>query len=135
MLGIRSMDDDVDLELRGNPWNFGINGYDGTHGRSLLCHFFEAFAIYQWMPIASACVAVNYACPCCPVDANSIFFTKGATVVPPSAPTSQATGHQAPPLQTTGDSRRMPRNVFAQHAEPPPPYQPPDGAFLYGTFA
>ena len=139
------------MKLRGNPWATGINGHDGIHARSLLCHLFQAFASRNWKPLTSADVSAKYVHqengPDYPIDVHSIFFIYDAAVPQPSAPSFQATGYPAsafpatgypapafqatgypaPPLQTGGYPN--PQYGFAQSFSPPPPYEPP----AYGT--
>ena len=38
----------LEFKLLGNPWNCGIDGHDGLHGRSLICHLINALASRSW---------------------------------------------------------------------------------------
>ena len=118
----------LEFKLLGNPWGDGLTGYDGLHGRSLICHLFHALANHHWKPVTSADVSAKYVHqdkgPDYPIDVDSIFFTfDPAAAVQPSAPPPQVPYYQP----------------YSQPFAPPPPYgftaPPPYEPPAYGAFS
>ena len=109
----------LEFKLIGNPWNGDIDGHDGLHGRSLICHLINALASRSWRPVTSADVSAKYVHPDkgadYPIDVDSIFFAHDPTPVQPAA--SQPYGPPPPYDSVQYDN--------------PPPYDPP----AYGGFA
>ena len=90
----------LEFKLQGNPWSCGIDGHDGIHGRSLVCHLIHALASHNWRPVTSADVSAKYVHqkngPDYPIDVDSIFFTYDPTPVQPSAPPSMSYYNRTP---------------------------------------
>ncbi len=49
-----------ELKLNKNPWNYGINGHDGAHGRVMLCYLIKILAQMSWLLILSADISAKY---------------------------------------------------------------------------
>ena len=88
----------MEVKLNGNPWSFGFNGHDGTHGRVLLAHLLRLLASMGWFLILSADVSAKYVHqdkgPDYPVDVHSWWFMQMGQ--PALAPNQQFA--TAPPM-------------------------------------
>ena len=118
----------LEFKLQGNPWSCGIDGHDGLHGRSLICHLFHALASHNWRPVTSADVSAKYVHqdngPDYPIDVDSIFFTYDPTPVQPSAP-------PLPYFQPYSQPYTQPPSYGFLQQDNPPPYDPPAYGALY----
>ena len=119
----------LEFKLLGNPWNCGIDGHDGLHGRSLICHLINALASRSWRPVTSADVSAKYVHQDkgadYPIDVDSIFFAHDPTPVQPSAPPPM------PYFQSYSQPYGPPPSYGSVQYDNPPPYDPP----AYGGFA
>lgn len=119
----------LEFKLLGNPWNCGIDGHDGLHGRSLICHLINALASRSWRPVTSADVSAKYVHqdkgPDYPIDVDSIFFAHDPTPVQPSAPPPM------PYFQSYSQPYGPPPSYGSLQYNNPPRYDPP----AYGGFA
>ena len=119
----------LEFKLLGNPWNCGIDGHDGLHGRSLICHLINALASRSWRPVTSADVSAKYVHQDkgadYPIDVDSIFFAHDPTPVQPSAPPPM------PYFQSYSQPYGPPPPYDSVQFDNPPPYDPPP----YGGFA
>ena len=110
-------DQSWEIKLNGNPWNYGINGHDGAHGRVLLCFLLQAFAQLGWRHVLSADVSAKYVHqengPDYPIDVHSWWFMYDPAVAKEASQTQYGLGNQyGPPV---GQS---------QSFAPPPPINP-----------
>ena len=76
----------IEIALKGNPWSYGTNGHDGTHGRVLLCHLLSFCASMGWYIILSADVSAKYhlyrdKSPDYPLDVHSWWFMRMESVL------------------------------------------------------
>ena len=128
----------LEFKLLGNPWSCGIDGQDGLHGRSLICHLFHALASHNWKPVTSADVSAKYVRQDngvhYPIDVDSIFFTYDLTPVQPSAPPPPYSQPYSQPY-----TQPPSYGLWLQPSAPPPTYsqpysqpytQPPSYGFL-----
>lgn len=116
----------------GNPWECGINGHDGIHGRNMILHLMSALASRSWAAVISADVSAKYVDQDkgedFPIDVDSIFFTydPAAAVAPPPPypqPYSQPFG------QPFGQPYPQPPAYGFTHPSAPPAFNPSYGAY------
>ena len=111
----------IEIELNGNPWSYGLNGHDGTHGRVLLCHLLSLCASMGWYIILSADVSAQYVSrdksPDYPLDVHSWWFMRmesvpqqfaTAPLLAPSQSIPNQFGMSGEPIQDYGFSADPP---------------------------
>ncbi len=86
-----------ELKLNKNPWNYGMNGHDGAHGRVMLSYLIKLLAQMGWFLILSADISAKYVSqengPDYPLDVHSMWFMYlgfGVAPAPQTAPPPMA---------------------------------------------